>query len=1416
MPRDQYLSPLPVRQRLGAFWATAQGAYRYANSASHHLLGALFKLLILGYFLFAALILALRYVVLPNIDAYQPEIEQAASRALGRPVTAGSLQASWRGLRPHLSLGKVVVRDAAGQPGLVLPRVSATLAWSSLLVGELRLHRLEIDQPDMAIRRDRDGILHVGGILVDMRQGGTGDSRGMDWVLEQEEIAIRGGRLSWLDEMREAPELVLQDVDFVMRNRWRRHRFALLATPPVAYAQPLDVRADFYHPHFARRISDVSRWTGELYADLRETDLTAWKAHVDYPFELTQGRGSVRAWLKFDHARVADFSAELSLADVHTRLRPDLQPLDLVQVDGRFSVKEEIDPRRQDGTPTFGAHGHAIALSDFSFRTREGLVFPKTTLSERYTPARDGQPEKFEVSARLIDLHTLASFAGRLPLPAGQHEMLADFMPRGQLRDFSVQWQGSYPALAAYRVKGIFAGLSMNAQPLRPARPKSGNQPAQAALPALPGFQNLSGTVDASDKGGNFQLLSNGLQLDVPGYFSEPLISFDKLDMQASWSIQNGEQLLLEIERMNFALDGLSASLAGRHLMPLQARDGGAPMGQIDLSGRIAELDLSKVGRYLPLQTPTETRTWLEGGLEGGKAQNLALKLKGNLANFPFRSERPGVKPAGEFTLSGKIADGRINYTPGDFAADGKSPFWPILEDIQGTIAFNRAHLEIKADSARTGGAELANVKAVIPDLLSDHPMLNIDGQAEASLQDFIHYVNASPVAEWIGNFTEESKASGKARLALKLQMPLNEVENTKVQGGLQFLGNDIVLFNGLPTLAGASGKLEFSEQGINLPSVRTGFLGGMAVVTGNTLKDGTIIIKAAGGLTAEGLRSAYPDPALQRVGQRISGSTRYATLIRVRKGGQTNVTVDSSLQGIGLNFPAPLQKAARDAMPFKLELIDKGGTDSGSMRDEIKVSAGSAIAAWYQREKVPGTPAKNASWRVLRGGIGINVPPPQPESGVIANVTLPSLNIDAWNQLVSDILDAGKSAAPASARTAAGTAAAESGLSQYFEPEVLAARAGELIVAGKKLDNVVVGASHLQGAWQANIDSAQASGYVTWEESRSGRGLGRVTARLASLVVPESAASDVSELLEGKQEAAQIPALDITAENFELFGKRFGHLELQANNMRPSGGVREWRINKLAIVNPDGELQAQGKWITREGSNQSNLDYTLEIVDAGKLLDRFGFSNVLRGGKGKMEGQLSWKGLPFDLDIPSLDGQLSLNIGAGQFLKADPAAAKLLGVLSLQSLPRRLTLDFRDVFSQGFAFDGIVGTATIARGVAKTDNFKMRGVNATALMDGTADIARESANLHVAVIPEINAGAASIVYGLAVNPVIGLGTFLAQLFLRDPLMKAFTFEYQITGPWKDPLVTKLARKNEAAANPVQGDFLTPRTIPNP
>jgi uncharacterized protein YhdP len=168
-------------------------------------------------------------------------------------------------------------------------------------------------------------------------------------------------------------------------------------------------------------------------------------------------------------------------------------------------------------------------------------------------------------------------------------------------------------------------------------------------------------------------------------------------------------------------------------------------------------------------------------------------------------------------------------------------------------------------------------------------------------------------------------------------------------------------------------------------------------------------------------------------------------------------------------------------------------------------------------------------------------------------------------------------------------------------------------------------------------------------------------------------------------------------------------------------------------------------------------------------------------------------------LDYPSLTGNFHVNVENGQFLKAEPGLGKLLSVLSLQSLPRRLTLDFRDVFSQGFAFDFVRGDISIDQGIAATNNLQMKGVNAAVLMEGKADLARETQDLKVVVVPEINAGTASLV-ATAINPAIGLGTFLAQMFLREPLMKAATQEFHVDGTWADPHVVRVERNATASA----------------
>jgi uncharacterized protein YhdP len=283
--------------------------------------------------------------------------------------------------------------------------------------------------------------------------------------------------------------------------------------------------------------------------------------------------------------------------------------------------------------------------------------------------------------------------------------------------------------------------------------------------------------------------------------------------------------------------------------------------------------------------------------------------------------------------------------------------------------------------------------------------------------------------------------------------------------------------------------------------------------------------------------------------------------------------------------------------------------------------------------------------------------------------------------------------------------------------------------------------------------------------------------------------------------------------EDLELRGKKLGRVEIDAVNLGASANAaardtpREWRLNRFNITTPDAVLTANGNWtnVSAQGGasaprsikerRRTVLNFKLDIADAGLLLNRFGMKDVVRKGKGLVEGQVSWLGSPITLDYPSLSGSFNINVETGQFLKTDPGIGKLLNVLSLQSLPRRLTLDFRDVFSEGFAFDVFRGDATIAQGIARTNNLQMKGVTAAVLMEGQADIAHETQNLKVVVVPDINAGGASLLAS-TINPVVGLSTFLAQLILRRPLMEAATQEFLIDGTWVDPRVTRVEHRS--------------------
>jgi uncharacterized protein (TIGR02099 family) len=1376
-------------------------AYLSSERKSALCLRVLLRITVCLYCLFFLLILVLRYAVLPNVAQYKPQIEANVSELIGKTLRLENIHASWNGLNPYFQLGKVELIDAQKRVALTLPEVNATLSWWSLLNLEARFSRIEVKGAYLNARRDVNGQMSIAGFPIAHNAAElNNEPAAIDWLLSQGQIDIVNAQFHWLDDKKALPELLFNQLNFVLENKWNKHRFSFSATPPSNLAKPIKIVGDFKQPVLAKNRMDLSIWTGELFADLHDADLPLINRYINQPINIERGKGHVRLWLNIVKGRLDNFTADLKLSDVFGRLRPDLPLLDMAAVSGRVTLEERHIKGRSYFASLFAKAGFTLNLIDFSMEARDGKKIPASTLQQTYIPADQGRPEQVKLYVKFLNLNALAQFAEHLPLPKDQRQLLIDYQPRGQLSDFSAQWQGTYPHIEKYAIKGKFHDLSMQPQLAQLGREKSNQYPAIAAVPAIPGFERLSGVVDANDQGGSFLLDSQNLTLQLPSYFLDPVMPFERLKMQARWSFEKNQRLQFQVKSMEFEQDGARASFNGSHVMTM-GRSFADDLGEIRLTGTIDGFQLNTIKRFIPEQAPEDLRHWLSSALLNGTANEVSVLIRGNLNEFPFNKKNSKPSEKGEFLIHGKIADGTLDFAPGEMAEDKVNRLWPTIDQINGSFVFDRAGMEIRAESAKTLSTHLSKVSAKINDLSADGTMLMIDGLAQGPLQGKFSYLKASPVSAWLDHFLTDAHAAGNAQLHLKLQLPLNHIIDAKVQGNLMLQNNQVHLFKDLPNLTMVNGKLDFDEVGVNLGNLNATFLGGPVLATGGSQKDGSIKIQLEGTVTGDGLRQHFTAPETQQLFLAAQGASRYGATVHVKQK-QTEVFVESSLQGMAINLPAPLNKQAHQVVPTQFHMLPLPllQTQANFERDELRLRVGSLLEARYLRS------LKNDHWVVDAAAVAVNAPMPDLKPGVSLNLISPQFNLDAWASILSAPSQAAETNLPAASSEFPRAIKLEkvtNTLAQYVDVTSFSAQTQELTAMGKKMHQVLFGASNQGTLWQANFDSRQASGYLTWEESPNE--FGKLTARLSRLQIPKSSTAAVGDLLAGKNSTKQIPSIDLIVENFDLFDMKLGALELQARNLNNqtnksmNDAGRDWRIQKLNLKSDDAELNANGTWDFGVGKTQ--LNFALDIKSAGKLLDRLDFNGVMANGSGEITGDLEWKGLPFSMDLPSLSGEMQVNLNKGQFLKVDTAGAKLIGVINLQSLPRRLSLDFRDVFSQGFSFDTVKGTVRALNGILSTDNLKMNSVSAAAVMEGSANLIKETQDIHVVIIPHANAGTASVVVGLAVNPVIGLSTFLAQLFFKAPLAKAFTEEYQISGDWKNPIVTNLGKagaKNEA------------------
>ncbi|HHM06215.1 MAG TPA: TIGR02099 family protein [Gammaproteobacteria bacterium] len=760
----------------------------------------------------------------------------------------------------------------------------------------------------------------------------------------------------------------------------------------------------------------------------------------------------------------------------------------------------------------------------------------------------------------------------------------------------------------------------------------------------------------------------------------------------------------------------------------------------VDFVAGFDEAHLEHASRYLPAAVmPPRLAAWLDRAVVGGRAGQGAVQLRGPLRQFPFD------QGGGRFEVRFNVRDGILEYMRD----------WPRLEEVEAGFLFRGRSLDVEVAAAKTRHGDIDEARLRIPDFKARPAVLIIDGTARGDASDAIDFVRETPLRKRLGKVVAHMEASGEARLRLEMKWPLG-TRKPLVKGSLAVRDSRLRLRDADLLFTQVNGALDFDQHGFSAEKLSGRILGQPAEVS---------IRQELGEAGRVTVFDGQGEAAVRTVADRfapflvpyLSGAAAWQGSLRLpgRGGAAAELSVSSTLAGARLALPRPLGKAAGEVRALTLRVPLPPAVERPLRFDYGGVLAG-VLAL--------GGPA-GAPWRgELRFGAAPAVVPEAPTLRLAG--VLPYFSYQDWEPLLWP---------PEKNRAAPGPV----GLVDLAITQA--------VYSGRVFHDVRLSARRGAQAWEADVKAREVAGRV------------RLPHDLSQAVVANLTHLELVRLNGGQGKGTGADPRRLPPLELDVQALRYGALELGRLRLRASRIPTGLRFDDISTVAPAWRFTGQGSWLWEGGGPHSSFTISLDADDAGGVLAGLGYGDMIQSGKGSATLALHWDGPPAAFDLARAQGSIEFDIKKGRMLEVDPGAGRLLGLLSFQALPRRLALDFSDFFKKGFAFDRLGGLFAVEDGNAYTENLFMEGPAATIVARGRVGIATEDYDQRVIVVPHVSAG-----LPLAGAIAGGVGAGVAVLFLErllKPKIDELTrVEYRVTGPWRAPVIERVATAGTAPA----------------
>jgi uncharacterized protein (TIGR02099 family) len=852
----------------------------------------------------------------------------------------------------------------------------------------------------------------------------------------------------------------------------------------------------------------------------------------------------------------------------------------------------------------------------------------------------------------------------------------------------------------------------------------------------IPGIENVEGRFCGSDYQGYAELGGGDAQINIAQLFRTP------------WQISNSQgriywQKQLKGWRLfsdHFAVDTPDIKTATQFELLLE--EGQAPL--IELQSAFQEGVMANAALYYPVKImPRDVTHWLDRALVSGRVISGGVLLRGRLNKFPFR-ESEGV-----FEVLFDADRATLDYQPD----------WPLLTGVQAEVRFYQDDVVIRADGGVIEGATVEQAEVSIFGLRQAQ-WLNITGEVVGDVSQSMRFLKNSPLHNRVDALLNVVEVSGDHKIELEIEVPLRKGIGQPKVDGTAMLNEAHLIVNGINLeVSKVNGQLAFDEEGIGAKALTATVLN-EAVEIELTRGQRDLLLKAKGHAGMVALSQQFPTA----IWPYLEGKTAYDLSLTIpTRGGKslsTLLKIRSDTKGVALNLPAPYGKKAVEKRPFSLILPLKRG-----QKTEMKLAyAGSVKAALLF------PPPGEKHFKLLKGEVRLDGEKPSlPAKGLRLAGSLGRFDVAPWVKFQS-----------------ADTSASESKFGQEAILQELDLKMDELIWGQRTFGDVAFHLKRSKAGWEGQVSSQFGQGFMRLPDDLKGNT--PLVLKLDRLVIP--APSLISEGEAASAEIvtpSQLPNLSLNAAQLIWKGRNFGALTLETERVKQ--GIR---INQLQIDSVEDHLKSTGEWLSMEkGKSKTAFQGQLNSEALGGLVERLGITQALTSEEGEVNFSLNWQGAPWDMQVETLQGQFGMKLGKGQLLDIEPGAGRLLGLLSLQTIRRRLSLDFSDLFSKGFSFDSIVANYNVVSGDAWTDDFFLDGPVARIDLQGRMGLAKQDYDQTVVVTPRTtdNLPVAGALLG---GPVVGAAVFIAQKLLGSHIEEATQSRYALTGSWDKPELVRL------------------------